>query len=400
MNSEQSKDFESVIHIRTDKDMQLLRNIYAYGWSEMSHAQQIMLPKLIDPSTYDDVSFQYPSGMGKSGVYLLTLLYNISYNSPTICGLIVLPTRELANQVFHDSAMLARNMHINICKCIGKELVSEINPEWPTIIIGTCGKIIDIMCKKSCKQFHQKAVLEYMVIDEADNFINNGHAKNLYDLETIIKTLCTNDTHLLAISATFSNNVRDFIRSKMMRKNGRNIEEYLDDSDITLNGITQYYIDLTSSNTKRNIFTMKVETLIDIIPIIGLSRGIIFVNSAFHAQQTFTALTNENYTCDVIYGKMNQEERNAIMTKFTRSSMNFLIATDLIARGIDFKDISYVIQLELPTNMEDYIHRIGRSGRYGKIGTAVTIICGEDEERDLNTIVKKYDIDMKMFEFS
>ena len=393
-----SKDFETVIDIRNDRDMQLLRNIYAYGWSEMSLAQQTMLPKLIDKDTYNDVSFQYPSGMGKSGVYILTMLYNLSRNA-CVSGLIILPTRELANQVYTVSCALARNLQINICRCIGKEALSDVNPDWPTIVVGTCGKVIDVLCKKGGKPIRQSCFLEYFVVDEVDNFINDNHNKNLHDLESIVKTLCNVDTHLITVSATFSNYVRDFIRSKMMNKDGKNIEMYLDDCEVTLNGITQYYVDLTDIVTRQNVFNAKIETLLDIIPIIGIARGIIFVNHAGHAKQVFDVLTEEKYTCDVIYGKMNQEERNAIMKKFDHSGTNFLIATDLIARGIDFKDIACVIQLELPVNMEDYIHRIGRSGRYGKVGKAISIICGEEEQHDLDILKDKYEITMKPFEF-
>lgn len=393
-----SKDFETVIDIRNDRDMQLLRNIYAYGWSEMSLAQQTMLPKLINKDTYNDVSFQYPSGMGKSGVYILTLLYNLSRNA-CVSGLIILPTRELANQVYTVSCALARNLQINICRCIGKEALSDVNPDWPTIVVGTCGKVIDVLCKKGGKPIRQSCFLEYFVVDEVDNFINDNHNKNLHDLESIVKTLCNTDTHLITVSATFSNYVRDFIRSKMMNKDGKNIEMYLDDCEVTLNGITQYYVDLTDIVTRQNVFNAKIETLLDIIPIIGISRGIIFVNHAGHAKQVFDVLTEEKYTCDVIYGKMNQEERNAIMKKFVHSGTNFLIATDLIARGIDFKDIACVIQLELPVNMEDYIHRIGRSGRYGKVGKAISIICGEEEQHDLDILKDKYEITMRPFEF-
>lgn len=393
-----SKDFETVIDIRNDRDMQLLRNIYAYGWSEMSLAQQTMLPKLIDKDTYNDVSFQYPSGMGKSGVYILTLLYNLSRNA-CVSGLIILPTRELANQVYTVSCALARNLQINICRCIGKEALSDVNPDWPTIVVGTCGKVIDVLCKKGGKPIRQSCFLEYFVVDEVDNFINDNHNKNLHDLESIVKTLCNTDTHLITVSATFSNYVRDFIRSKMMNKDGKNIEMYLDDCEVTLNGITQYYVDLTDIVTRQNVFNAKIETLLDIIPIIGIARGIIFVNHAGHAKQVFDVLTEEKYTCDVIYGKMNQEERNAIMKKFAHSGTNFLIATDLIARGIDFRDIACVIQLELPVNMEDYIHRIGRSGRYGKVGKAISIICGEEEQHDLDILKDKYEITMRPFEF-
>lgn len=393
-----SKDFETVIEIRNDRDLQLLRNIYAYGWSEMSLAQQTMLPKLMNKDTYNDVSFQYPSGMGKSGVYILTMLYNLSRN-PCVSGLIILPTRELANQVYTVSCALAKKLQINICRCIGKEALSDVNPEWPTIVIGTCGKVIDILCKKGGRPLKQECALEYFVVDEVDNFICDNHNKNLHDLESIVKTLCSVDTHVFTVSATFSKYVRDFIRSKMMNKDGKNIEMYLDDCEVTLNGITQYYVDLTEIVLRQNVFNSKIETLLDIIPIIGIARGIIFVNHAGHAKQVYDVLIDNNYTCEVIYGKMNQEERNAIMKKFANSGTNFLIATDLIARGIDFKDVAYVVQLELPVNMEDYIHRIGRSGRYGKVGKAISIICGEDEQHNLNILKEKYDITLRPFEF-
>lgn len=391
-------DFETVIKIRTKKDEQLLRNIYSYGWSEMSLAQQRMLPKLIE-GNFDDVSFQFPSGMGKSGVYLLTLLYNMDYSKPCIRGLIVLPTRELANQVYKDCTSLSRNMNVNICKCIGKEPLTVPDPDKPTIVIGTCGKIIDIMSTNKCSFYRQKLDLEYLIVDEADNFISRSHNNSIQDLFKIVK-LCEYKTHILSISATFSNYVRDFIRDKMMRKDGNNIEEYIDDCEVTLSGITQYYIDLTDIINKRNVFNSKIDVLLDIIPIIGISRGIIFVNSSQHAQQVYRILTECNYTCEVIYGRMNQEERNVIMKKFTTSGANFLIATDLISRGIDFKDVAYVIQLELPQNMEDYIHRIGRSGRYGKTGKAINIVYGEEENNNLQLLIDKFEIQMQRFEFN
>ncbi|MBR2022332.1 MAG: DEAD/DEAH box helicase [Mycoplasmataceae bacterium] len=391
MNSD--KDFETVIKIRTSRDEQLLRNIYSYGWCEMSLAQQRMLPKLLG-CDFDDVSFQFPSGMGKSGVYLLTLLYNMDYK-PEIKGLIVLPSRELAIQVFKDCRSLSRNMDVNICLCIGREELSQVDPNKPTIVIGTCGRIIDVMYNKNCKYFKQDLNLEYLIIDEADKLINNN---NIQDIHKIVK-LCNDDTHILNISATFSNNVRDFIRNKLMRKNGNNIEDYIDDCEVTLNGISQYYIDLTGIIEKRNIFNSKISVLMDIIPAIAISRGIIFVNTTEHAKQVYRALQKENFTCDIIYGKMTQDERNKIMKNFTNSGINFLIATDLISRGIDFKDVSYVIQLELPKNIEDYIHRIGRSGRYGKTGQAINIIYGDNEKRDLKCIMNKYEINMEKYVF-
>ncbi len=393
MNSD-SKDFETVIKIRSPKDKQLLRNIYAYGWAEMSLAQQHMLPKLLDKD-FDDVSFQFPSGMGKSGVYLVTLLYNMDYSDAKIKGLIVLPSRELAIQVYNDCISLSKNMDVNICLCIGREKLSTIDPEKPTIVIGTCGKIIDIMYTKKCKYFNQDIDLEYFIIDEADKLINNN---NIQDLHKIV-TLCNDNTHILNISATFSNYVRDFIRRKLMRKNGKNIEDYIDDCEVTLSGISQYYIDLTELIEKVDVFNSKISVLLDIIPIIGISRAIIFVNTTEHAKQVYETLQSENFTCDIIYGKMSQDERNKIMKNFTNSGINFLIATDLISRGIDFKNISYVIQLELPKNIEDYIHRIGRSGRYGKTGKAINIIYGNNEYNDLQCIIDKYEIQMEKFKF-
>lgn len=395
-----SKDFDSVIVIRDDnkkRDLQLLRNIYAYGWSEMSLAQQIMLPKLIG-GEFDDVSFQYPSGMGKSGVYILTLLYNMTYTAE-IKGLIVAPTRELAKQVYLDCKALATNLDINICLCVGREPLTQIDSSKPTIVIGTCGKIVDIMCYKDCSPLGQKCNLEYLVVDEADNFICDSRNRNIQDLKSIISSLCEEDTHLITISATFSEQVKSFIRHTMMRKNGNNIEQYIDDAEVTLSGIDQYYIDLSNYIDRREAFKAKIETLNDIIPVVGLTKAIIFVNSANHANQVYDFLTEEKYTCKMIYGKMSQEERNQIMKDFKLGS-NFLIATDLVARGIDFKDISYVVQLELPATMEDYIHRIGRSGRYGKVGKAITIIHGNDEWRNLKIIADKYEINLKQFEFN
>lgn len=394
-----SRDFESVItDAATNKQhMKLLRNIYRYGWSEMSNAQQTILPLILNhDDEYDDISFQYPSGMGKSGVYLLTMLYNIDPSSPCIQGLVVLPTRELAKQVYIDCRELARDMNINICKCIGREDMNLPDSHLPTIVIGTCGKIIDVICKKQGRPLHQVVSLHYLVIDEADNFLNTN--RSIDDIKTIVKSVCKEKTHLFCVSATFNPEVRNFIQRHMMRENGRNIEKYIDDEEVTLAGIHQEYINL-SEQIQSDRFENKVELLIDLIPVIAVTKAIIFLNTTYHVKMVYDMLRENNYAADLIYGSMSQEVRNQVLSDFMHSSKNFLIATDLVARGIDFRDIACVIQLELPVSEEDYIHRIGRSGRYGKMGRSIVIV--NDKEMDnLRYLINKYKIDMHKFDFN
>lgn len=391
-----SKDFETVIDTtKSKKDLQLLRNIYSYGWAEMSRAQEIMLPLLFS-GDYDDVAFQFPSGMGKSGVYILTLLHSIDYNVPNIQALILLPTHELAIQVYNDCVFLSKDMGINIVKCIGHEEMNKPDTRLPTIVIGTLGKVINIICERRGSPLRQDIDLKFLVFDEADNFLSSRNRTGLADIKRVMRSVCQETTHVFSISATFNADVRNFIQAKLMRKNGKNIEKYIDDQEVTLAGIRQEFIDVFKW-TQNDRFDMRVELLIDLIPMIGINKAIIFVNSTNRVQYVYSKLTENKYQCLELYGSLEQNQRNAIMDEFKNTSKNFLIATDLVARGIDFKDIACVIQLELPMEEEDYIHRIGRSGRYGKVGRAIVFLARNDFE-SFDYLVKKYGI--KAYEYT
>ena len=392
-----SKDFETVIDTtKSKKDMQLLRNIYSYGWAEMSRAQEALLPRLFSGEEYDDVAFQFPSGMGKSGVYILTLLHSINYNIPNIQALILLPTHELAIQVYNDCLFLSHNMGINVVKCIGREEMNKPDTRLPTIVIGTLGKVINILCERHGSPLKQNIDLKFLVFDEADNFLSSRNRNGLADIEKVMRSVCQETTHVFTISATFNTHVRDFIRAKLMRKNGKNIEQYIDDQDVTLAGIRQEFIDVFKS-TQNDRFDMRVDLLVDLIPMIGINKAIIFVNSSNRVQYVYNKLVENNYQCLALYGSLEQNQRNMIMNEFRNTSKNFLIATDLVARGIDFKDIACVIQLELPVEEEDYIHRIGRSGRYGKVGRAIVFLARNDFE-SFDFLVQKYGI--KAYEYT
>ena len=362
------------------RKFEIIRNIFKLGWECPTIVQSNVIPKIL--GDFSDIIFQAPSGQGKTGAFLIPLIWKMPENYTGIYAVILLPTRELAQQVFNVANSLTENTDIELLHFIGKipdkdnsiEMIKRRNK--PLILIGTLGKLHKL-------SNNYKIVTDYFVVDEADNFFT-GKEDSIIEIMSLFSNITDNLTHVIFSSATYSDSVKKFIEhetgnNKLFHNDAVII--YKDNEEITLDGINQRYILVNYSNhIYSKIMEYKAEDLISVINDFCVTKSVIFVNTINNAMIVHRTLTNNEFSSAVIHGEMDQSKRTEIINKFKRNQINYLIATDLIARGIDITDISHVFNLEIPKSAETYIHRIGRSGRHGRVGTAISIVTDNDLE--------------------
>jgi superfamily II DNA/RNA helicase len=329
----------------------LLKGVYLYGFNKPSKIQVEGI-ELIKSGA--DCILQSQSGTGKTATYLLG---SMEKNS-----IILTPTRELALQVYDVATTLSKYMpEIKIELCIGGTdlFKNKQGLKAATILLGTLGRMhhITIDTKMNLKN------VKCIILDEADNIMYNEINSKLID---IIEKLPTNCQAIL-ISATLNRNVTEF--SKKYMHNPKKI--LLKNEEIVVDLISQFYL-------KVNDESQKFETLLDIYSMISACQAIIFCNSINKVKWLEIELTKANFTITTLHSQMSQQERNTTMQDFREGTTRILLTTDLLSRGIDIPAVNMVINYDLPSDKETYIHRIGRCGRFGCKGVAINILINDD----------------------
>ena len=360
-----TENFED-LNIKDD----LLRGIYALGFEKPSVIQQKAILPVLDGH---DVIAQAQSGTGKTATFSIGMLNNIDTSTNSTQGLILAHTRELALQIQTVLKGLSNFMKVSYNLCVGGTLIKDNIDELlrnPHIVIGTPGRVLDMINKKALNT----RTLRLLIIDEADEMLSKIFSNQIYDIFRCLP----NDIQVGLFSATmtpeFFNLTKHFMRNpvKILVKN----------EELTLEGIRQYYI-----NVDKNEF--KFPTLCDIYAACSISQTMIYCNARRAVDDLKSKLTQEQFSVECIHGDMTQEDRNRIMNEFRNGTCRVLISTDLLSRGIDVQQVSVVINYDLPNNIESYIHRIGRSGRFGRKGTAINFLTGYDLKR-MEDIEKYY----------
>ncbi len=348
----------------------LLRGIYALGFEKPSVIQQKAIKPFLDGG---DLIAQSQSGTGKTATFVISLLESIEEKRGTQ-GIIIAHTRELANQIYNVCDGLNKYLNYNICLLTGGTSINQNLEELrknPHILISTPGRLLDMLNKR-------KVLIEdikYVIIDEADELLSSGFISQIYD---VFKFLRGNNLQVALYSATMPREFFDI--SKKMMKDPKKILVKTD--ELTLEGIKQFYV-----NVERNEF--KLDTLCDLYALISVSQSIIYCNSKKMVNELSYNLKNRNFTVASIHSDMTQEERTRIVKDFRSGETRILISTDLLSRGIDVQQVSIVINYDVPSSVENYIHRIGRSGRFGRKGVAINLITFTDISR-LHDIEKYY----------
>jgi translation initiation factor 4A len=244
----------------------------------------------------------------------------------------------------------------------------------PHIIIGTPGRVLDMIHKR----YINVSTLKMLILDEADELLSHIFITQIYDIFQNLPP----KIQVCLFSATMNESFFS-ITKKFMRDP---VKILVKTEELTLEGIKQFYIDI-----EKNDF--KYETLCDIYANISISQSIIYCNSIKIVDIISNKLNNDNFSVACIHGNMNQSERNTVLKEFRDGKSRVLISTDLLSRGIDIQQISIVINYDVPKNVDNYIHRIGRSGRYGRKGVAINFVTHNDIEQ-LRSIEKYYNTDI------
>lgn len=357
-----------------DMDLQepLLRGVLKHGFEKPSEIQKRGIVLI---SKGGDVIVQSQSGTGKTGTFVIGILNVMDYTLNECQGIILVPTRELAIQVYEVCKSIGSLTPVKPILCVGGSHIDdnkrELQVQSPKIIIGTPGRVYDIIKRNYINPQYTRT----MVMDEADEMLSFGFLNQIRDIIQIFPK----DTQICLFSATIPDEMKD-ITDRFMTKPTK---IYIKPEQLSLEGIRQFYILTKDEYAKYDVFK-------DLFGIITVNQTMVYVNSKKGADMLRDKLQRENYAVSVIHSQMTPQERSTVMNEFRQGISKVLISTDLLARGIDIQQVSVVINYELPyNNIENYIHRIGRSGRFGRKGTAINIVSNREYSR-LEDITRYY----------
>ena len=349
----------------------ILRGIYAHGFEKPSQIQTQSIPIILSGK---DIVAQAQSGTGKTGAFSIGNLCMIDESLPKIQSVIIVPTRELADQVFKVIKDLAAYTNITTLKVIGGTNVGECQRDLsknPHIVVGTPGRILDMINKRDLPTID----IKLLTFDEADEILSHGFKEVIHD---IIQRV-SEKTQICLFSATLPDEILE-LTGKFMNEPQKVLVKK---EALTLEGIQQFFV-----NVKRNDW--KYDVITDLYDTINVGQCIIYLNSKNKIEEIYDRLTKDNFPVGYITGDRGVQDRNEVMEQFRSGTLRILLSSDLLARGIDIQQLSLVINFDLPREKETYIHRIGRSGRYGRKGVAINMI--NDKEIDyLKQIESFYD---------
>jgi len=356
----------------------ILRGIHAYGFELPSAIQQRAIVPL---ARGDDIIAQAQSGTGKTGAFVIGSLQRIDLSQPVTQVLIISPTRELASQTHKVVTHISASMKdIVVALCVGgSPLMVDIQAfrkSTPHIVVATPGRVFDLV-ERNILQLNK---LRTIVIDEADQMLDKDFKLQIADI--FDKGRIPNSAQIAIFSATMPPETEKFANSIMSSSGKEPTKILIKTQEVTLEGISQYFIDIEREDWKFSV-------LCDIYGVITIQQTIIYRNTREGAEDLQRMLRRENFNVECIHGDMTQPERDACMQNFREGKSRVLIATDLLARGIDVQTVSLVINYDIPTSRETYIHRIGRSGRYGRKGVAINFVTKRDVAQ-LHEIEKYY----------
>jgi ATP-dependent RNA helicase UAP56/SUB2 len=329
-----------------------------------------------------DVICQAKSGMGKTAVFVLAVLQQLEPVPGEVGALILCHTRELAYQICHEFDRFAAYLPgVNVMVIFGgvniKQQREQLKEKPPSVIVATPGR-----CKALAKDGDiSLKQCGHFILDECDKMLEQLDMRA--DVQEIFK-MTPHDKQVMMFSATLSKEIRPVCKKFMNDP----MEIYVDDeTKLTLHGLVQHYIKLTEAEKNRK--------LNDLLDALMFNQVVIFVKSVQRCTYLDKLLTECNFPSIAIHRGMSQDERLARYKSFKEGHKRILVATDLVARGIDIERVNIVINYDMPDCADTYLHRVGRAGRFGTKGLAITFI-GSDEDSDvLNKVHERFEVEIK-----
>lgn len=309
-----------------------------------------------------DVIAQSQTGTGKTLAYLLPLLQNIDTNKRKLQSLVLVPTRELGMQILREIEALDPRDILKATSLIGGAALHRQLKKLklhPQIVVGTPGRVLELIKLRKLKMNEVRTI----VVDEVDQVMELG---NMRETEDIFKS-ALRDRQLVFTSATIPEELSNVAEQWMNDP----VSIYINPSERTSSSIKHVYF----ISELRD----KIDTLRRILRHFEPKSGIIFVNDRDHIERIEARLKYLGFTVEALYGEINKQDRAVIMNRFREGKLQFLLGTDVAARGLDIDNVTHVINFDPPLDADHYIHRVGRTGRMGKAGTAVSIVMPQQK---------------------
>ena len=376
----ENKEKYEVVEFNDWEDMNLkkdvLRGIYSYGFEKPSPIQKKAIKPIFDRK---DVIAQAQSGTGKTGAFCVGALQVLDIEEDKMQVLIIAPTRELSRQIHNVITSLGSVMKVKTQLVIGgtstETDIKNIKKNSPQVMVGCPGRIYDLIRRK----FINPKDIKLIIMDEADEMLSIGFKEQIYNILQYLNS----DVQIGLFSATVPNEIRK-LSSKFMRDP---IEILVKAEALTLEGINQFYVALDDDH-------LKYITLKDLYGTISLSQCIIYCNSIRRVSDLYDAMKEDDYPVCAIHSNLTKAEREASYTDFKNGKYRVLISSNVTARGIDIQQVSTVINFDVPKDIHTYLHRIGRSGRWGRKGVGINFITRRDY-RKIKEIEQYYHTEIK-----
>ena len=314
-----------------------------------------------------------PSQQGKTATFAIGTLAKLDPKLRECQSLILAPTRELAQQIQKVVIALGDYMELQVHACVGGTAVRDdirTLQGGVHVVVGTPGRVYDMINRRALRLDS----IRQFFLDEADEMLSRGFKDQIYDIFKFLPE----SVQVCLFSATMPLDVLE-VTQRFMRDPVRILVKK---DELTLEGIKQFYIAVEREE-------WKLDTLCDLYETLTITQAIIYCNTRRKVDWLQEQMQERDFTVSCMHGDMDQRERDIIMREFRSGSSRVLITTDLLARGIDVQQVSLVINFDLPTNRENYIHRIGRSGRFGRKGVAINFLT-EGDVRYLRDIEQFY----------
>lgn len=344
-----------------DAKVPLLRGIYAYGFETPSPIQKKAILPIFNKR---DVIAQAQSGTGKTACFTIGALQLIDVTKRTTQAILLSPTRELAIQtklVVENIGNMFRELrtHLLIGGTSVDEDIHQLNSNTPHIVIGCPGRMHDMLKRRKLASRD----LRFFVLDEADEMLSAGFKDQIYNIFQFMPSTI----QVALFSATLPNELHQ-LTNKFMRDP---VEILVKAEKLTLEGIKQYYVALENDD-------QKYDTLKDIYSSLAISQSIIYCNSNKRVSDLYQAMQVDNFPACQMHSAMDKAERSKSYEDFKSGKCRVLISSNVTARGIDVQQVSTVINFDLPNCIHNYLHRIGRSGRWGRKGVGINFITPRD----------------------
>ena len=365
LNNTEEETYDSSFEINSWEDLQidtnLLRGIFAYGFEKPSPIQRKAINPIIQKK---DIIAQAQSGTGKTATFTIGALSHVNTEEDTTQILCLSPTRELSIQtatVMRGIGSMMKNLRVQVL--VGgssiDEDISNLKSNVPHVITGCPGRVYDMMRRNHIISKNIKLV----VLDEADEMLSSGFKEQVYNIFQHFN----NNIQVALFSATLPDHIQG-ITSKFMRDP---VKIQVRAEQLTLEGISQYYVAIEDDR-------QKYLTLKDLYSFMSVSQCIIYANSVKRVSALYDAMMEDGFPVCRIHSGMDKSDRDKAFADFRGGTFRVLISSNVTARGIDIQQVSVVINFDIPKDVHTYLHRIGRSGRWGRKGVGINLITRRD----------------------